>query len=512
VAETTQASGARHRAACGKQIRERMLGQSGSPEPVPGTLVEQITAAIAGHCRHPLLKCRRIAMGWTVEQAVAAVHAFRAGNDLPAAGLTQRSWKDWEAGHPPGAYYQDLICQVLATGPVQLGFATDYTSSTAATPARPLASADARLTPGTTIRRSGQGEAEGEETDRRGAVKLTGLAALAPGVLADVLGQAAGEAMEFTRQAEASALGAGTLQHLQAAVAEFNAGYSAKPPRAMFDAVMDYRRKIGHLLAGPHTLRQRRELYTCAGWLSELLAWLAHDLGHGRAGAAFATDAYRHAVEAGHGELAAWAMDAAASIALYQHRPDRALRAARHGIGHAPSRHPLTVRLHAQAARAQAAAGNADGFASSFRAAQTASGRLRSRSPDRFGRDTGPLAEFALTAYPASSCIWLGQAQAARGHAEKAIAIYESVPAANRSPSREAIARLDLALALAHLGSAGDACTVGSQALGSPRFVDSVRSRAEDLAAHLARSHPRLPQAQEFRERLRALTATGSPQ
>ncbi|MGH3996900.1 MAG: hypothetical protein ACRDTJ_05495, partial [Pseudonocardiaceae bacterium] len=238
------------------------------------------------------------------------------------------------------------------------------------------------------------------ETDRRKAVTLAGMAMLAPDVLADVLGHAAEEAFEFTRQAQASALGSGTLDHLEVAVSEMNAGYSAKPPHQVFGTALTYRRKVEQLLAGSHTLREGRELFAYAGWLSELLAWLTHDLGDPRAGAAFATDAYQHALEAEHGELAAWSMDAAASISLYQHRPDRALTAARHGLAHAPTDHPLAVRMHAQAARAHAASGNADGFASSLRAAQQAFDLLPARARPRFGTDVVPLAEFALTSYP----------------------------------------------------------------------------------------------------------------
>ncbi|GGV52163.1 hypothetical protein [Streptomyces spectabilis] len=62
-------------------------------------------------------------------------------------------------------------------------------------------------------------------------------------------------------------------------VTEFNRAYSLKPPDKAFKAVLDYRRKVDRFLKGDHTHRQERDLRAFAGWLSELLAWLAHDLG-----------------------------------------------------------------------------------------------------------------------------------------------------------------------------------------------------------------------------------------
>ncbi|MEU1662817.1 MULTISPECIES: hypothetical protein [Streptomyces] len=343
---------------------------------------------------------------------------------------------------------------------------------------------------------------EVEKTRRRDAVKLAGLAIAAPAVTAKILEQAAAEAIEFTRQAEASALASDTLDHLDLAVTEFNGAYSLKPPQQLFEAVLDYRRKVGALLKGEHTHRQGRELLAFAGWLSELLAWLAHDLGDARTGLAFATDAFVHGQQAGHGRLCAWAMDAAASINLYEQRPAQALNAARRGLAEAPADHPLTVRLHAQAARACAADGDTEGFTAAFRAAEDTYQLLPPRSPRRFGVDVLPLAEYALTSYPATSCIWLGQADRAHQYAERALASYQAAPQASRSPSREAIARIDLALAHAQLGDPDDAVALGHQALDSARVVDSVRNRASDLTTYLTRRYRGHAAVECLRERL----------
>ncbi|WP_228449866.1 tetratricopeptide repeat protein [Streptomyces alkaliterrae] len=512
--QATKQSQAVHHISCGKALRERALGQAGSPDPAPVTLVAEIAGQIAEHCGHRLLKCRRLAMGWTVAQAVAAAHQLVEDENLAKVGLSERSWKDWEAGGLPSPDYQDLLCRLFATNPVGLGFAHDY-SPPKAEENSPLWSAgpgDGTLPEGETAR-TGAGSwtfTEVEETKRRDAVKLAGLAMASPAAAAQILQQAAAEAMEFTQQAEATSLGSGTLDHLDLAVTEFNHAYSLKPPAAVFDAVLDYRRKVDALLKGRHTHRQERELLAFAGWMSELLAWLAHDLGDARTGLAFATDAFIHGRQAGHGQLCGWAMDAAASINLYEQRPDRARQAALKGLTEAPADHPLTVRLHAQAARAAAADGDADGFTTAFHAAEDAYRLLPPRSPRRFGMDVLPLANYALTSYPATSFIWLGQAEEARRHAEHALTTYESAPAASRSPSREAIARIDLAIAHAQLGDPDDAVALGHQALDSARVVGSVLGRAGDLTSFLTRRYPRQAAVEGLAERLTAAAAARS--
>jgi tetratricopeptide (TPR) repeat protein len=203
--------------------------------------------------------------------------------------------------------------------------------------------------------------------------------------------------------------------------------------------------------------------------------------------------------------------DAAASINLYEHRPARAIAAARTGLAQAPATHPLTVRLNAQAARAAAADGDTEGFLTSFQAAEDAYQLLPVRIPRRFGLDPLPLADYALTSYPATACIWLSQAEQARQHAERALTAYQSAPQASRSPSREAIARIDLALAHAHLGDPDDAVALGHQALDSARVVDSVRSRAGDLSGFLARRFPGHAAVEGLRERLAAANIAVSP-
>jgi len=359
---------------------------------------------------------------------------------------------------------------------------------------------------------SGEGDSR---ANRRDALTLGIAAPVTPDVTGRVLRDAALDALEFTRRAGATAVGAAALGQLEAAVMQLDRAYTMEPPAGLFGLARGYRARVAEMTAGSRTLRELRELYAYAGWLSEKLAWLSHDLGDPMAAEAWAVDSFAHAEEAGHGELCAWAMDAMASIAIYTGRPQKAVTAERAGIARAPAGHPLAVRLRAQAARAHARLGQRGDCEGLLREAADLYGRLPARAPMRFALDTGTLAGYAMTAYASSSYIWLGDAargdfENARRHAQEAVAAHEAAPAADRSPSREAIARIDLGMALAALGEPDQAAALGRAALASPRLVDSVCSRAGDLDRALAARHGDAAGVRDFHEEYVAVSGRAS--
>jgi hypothetical protein len=83
--------------------------------------------------------------------------------------------------------------------------------------------------------------------------------------------------------------------------------------------------------------------------------------------------------------------------------------------------------------------------------------------------------------------------------------LFTAAPEKDRSPIREAIARVDLALALIPLGSPDEACALGDQVLSSGQVTFAVRARALELDAVLQRDHADLPEADRFHERCRLL-------
>lgn len=342
---------------------------------------------------------------------------------------------------------------------------------------------------------------------RRDALVLGFAMPFTPEVLTRVLSGAAAEAMEFTRLAGVTAVGSGVLSHLEAVIAGIGRAYCTEPPGHLFPLARAYRAQVENLARGPCTLREQRDLYVCAAWLSEALAWLSHDLGHPVAAEAYAIDAFEHADQAGHGELCAWAADAMSSIALYTGRPHRAAQVALDGAKRAPAGHPLAVRLRAQAARAHAKLGQREECEALLEEAQCMFEKLPSRTPVRDGIDTGVLAAYAVTDYPTSSYVWLEDFRRAESYGRRAVAEHKTAPAGSRSPAREAIARIDLAIAVMELGAPDEGAELGCQALRSPRVVNSVLARAGDLDAALSAHYPGQEDASTFHEQYVSVTS-----
>jgi hypothetical protein len=482
-----------HDLRCAERLRLRLLLEAGESA-VPTTVLRQaIARQIAACCGHSALKSHRLAWGWTAEQAVDAFHAMCQDQHLGARGLSQRSWLGWEAGGRPNDDYRDLLCRLFQTGPVALGFGHDYTPDPA-----PAVTSGSSAAPTLT-----QG---GSPTDRRQMLKLGGQVSLGATIgagFSETFMEAAADAMEFTQRAEASNLGPRTLEHLELVVAGMAAAFAHTPPAELFPKARWYRQQVAGLIDGQHTLRQGRELYRYAGWLSVVLGWLSHDLGDAVAADAYCLDAWEHGWQAEDDAICAWAMDAQASIAMYNHRPAAARNAALKGLRCAPEGSAAATRVSAQLSRAHARLGAPDQFTDALRDTQARLNRLDAQGSELFSADAGRLASYA-----ASSFIWLSQPKQAVPYAKEAIAFYGNASPAERSPTREAIARLDLALAYVDLDAPDHAADELDTALASDRLTGAVLSRLGDLATAMNRRYPALDVTRAVHEQSRILAAS----
>lgn len=346
----------------------------------------------------------------------------------------------------------------------------------------------------------------GDVTNRRRAVRLWGRLAL--GTIGAAQGdsdpfmQSAVEAMEFTRRAEASRLGPRTLEHLESVISGIAAAFAHTLPEELFVKVRWYRREVEDLIAGQHTLREGRELYRHAGWLSVILAWLSNDLGDPVAAEAHCLDAWEHGWQAEDNEICAWAMDAKATIFTYSNQPSGARDAAGRGVQHAPGGSAAAVRVSAQLARAYAKLGQLDQFEDVLKDARCKLDQLDRHSSGLFSADAGRLASYA-----ASSYIWLGQPGKAVPYAQEALAFYRDAAPSERSPTREAISRLDLALAHAELGHPDDAAEQIERALSSERITGSILSRLGDLMVRMRHKYPQLGTTKTLADQYKTMAA-----
>jgi hypothetical protein len=323
---------------------------------------------------------------------------------------------------------------------------------------------------------------DGDPTNRRDALKLATLLPALAGLPDDA------EAREYTRRSEETDLGATTLDQVRRAIATYGAGYAAQPASELREPVLQSRRHVAALLQGRTTLRQRRDLYVDAAWLSSILAWLAHDSGRQQAALAYACDAWQHAEEAEHGAAAAWAKDVEATILLYGNRPADALHAARTGAARAPANSPAAARLLGQTMRISARLGKSPG------SLRSAPDHLPTHQAGLFSTDIAHFHSFA-----ASSYLWLHDPRSAETHAREALDLYASAPSA--SPTRRAIATLDLAIAKAQLRDLDGALALGTSALRCSRPASAITERSKDLGRVLAEAFPHSAQVKDWQER-----------
>lgn len=493
-----------HELRCAERIRLRVLLQAGEPAEAPVAVLHHAAALIAQCCGHTPLKAHRLAWGWTVDRAIRAFHQMCDQQQLKPRGLTERSWLGWEAGEGTSDDYRDRLSRLFQTNGIQLGFAADYTPATLV-----AGGADSHLdVPSDTsasnappeLPAHGRPSGTGDHTNRRQALRVLG-AATAGATTGGVLAQPTVEAMEYTRHAETTEVGTSTIEHLELVIAGMAATFAYAPPGDLFQRARAYRQHVGQVIRQrKYTLREGRDLYRCAGWLSIIMGWLSHDLGDSTTGEAYCLDAWQHGWQSENGDICAWAMDAAATIAMYNNRPAAARDAALKGLSQAPRAGAAAVRVSCQLTRAYARLGDAGKFRESLKQTQQSLSRLPEFGSGLFSADAGRIASYAAT-----SSIWLRRPELAVSYAREALSFYDQVNPQQRSPTRQAISRLDLGLALVHLKGPDEATEEATRALDTERVTRTVLARAADVDAALRHQYPTHRGVIDFHERYAAM-------
>jgi transcriptional regulator with XRE-family HTH domain len=163
--------------------------------------------------------------------------------------------------------------------------------------------------------------------------------------------------IEMARRAEASDLGVGTVELLQASADRLCRDYPTGDPRVLSArgrAHLDY---VTGLLGKRVTLAQHRDLLVVAGWLSALLACTCYDAGDPGAAETARRMTRQFGEHAGHGELIAWSAEIAAWYALVEGRTAQAVALCEEGLAHTGASN-AAVQLTLQASRAYARLGD----------------------------------------------------------------------------------------------------------------------------------------------------------
>jgi DNA-binding XRE family transcriptional regulator len=253
--------------------------------------------------------------------------------------------------------------------------------------------------------------------------------------------------------------------------------------RELYPTVVGYlERHVAPRLFGTVADHDERAAFACAGGMTELAGWMAHDAGDDGRATRHLTRALRLA-DIGHdAQLSAHIYGSLAHVEYQSGRPARgaeyALRGQRRQQQAAP--HPrLVARLLAMRARGSAAQQDEKQCLAALRGAHQVICRLPGEPPSAWVND---FDDASLAAEEARCMYLLGRLDAARRHAERVLA--------SRPPSRprsRAYAQLMLVTIAVDKGRPDEAAMIATQVHRATRSMGSARVRRKltDAAARL---------------------------
>jgi hypothetical protein len=325
------------------------------------------------------------------------------------------------------------------------------------------------------------------------------LAALAAARPADtvVAGDDEIAALELTRRATASEVGAATVEQIEQAVDDLAVSYHGTPPAQLLARVRAHLGYVTSLVERRTTFAEHGRLLVAGGWLSLLAATCLIDLHNHSAALAHLRTAAQIARETGHAEIAAWCLETRAWQVLTDGNYPKAAELAQAAQRAAPRGGSALIQATAQEGRAWARLGAA---------AETRDALARTEAlvsplpmPDR------PEHHYRYDpaksdAYMATTLSWLGDPAAER-YARQVLTRLESATDGPRRPRRAASARLDLALALTSTGRPDEAAATALEAVTSGLLVPSNYWRAEEVITAIDGKN--IPGAADLREAYR---------
>jgi transcriptional regulator with XRE-family HTH domain len=372
--------------------------------PQQGWSLRELAEAIMGHCGHSRLRAYRLARGWSLTHVIdQMVTVAGVGQRLVASRVSR-----WERGQErPSSAYLDGLCRVYGTGPVDLGFAADYSDTV--DDHRPPAPGSSRSFV------SGADASRGERIRRRVDEVLSG-----------------------------STLSDSTVAHKEAVAAQYGRTYKTQPATVFLDNILADLDDLQILTDRKLPAGQRRDLCAVTAQLAGLLSMTMVNLAQYRHAREWVHTARLAADEAGDPLLRAWVATRSAVASLHLGDPYAAMTAAREAeLLTRNHRAPITAMAWAILARAAATTADAPTARAALRHAEDLYGAVE-QIPDNTA--------YAFTAgqlhfYRSHALTTLGESRAAWQAQDDAISAFG--PGEHLDP---ALVRLDRALCMVHNG------------------------------------------------------------
>jgi hypothetical protein len=283
----------------------------------------------------------------------------------------------------------------------------------------------------------------------------------------------------------------------------------AIPPADVYDELLSVRSYASGLIECARFAQRRKDLVLATGWLSNLLAFAACDMGEHATARVWCSDVERRSEDSGHPELAAWAVLTRAIIMFYQGRARQSLALATQGQRIAPIGTVIHAKLAAQEMRAAAMAGDADRMAHVRSYAARAIARLPA--------DTLTTGAFSMSLgedppYTATSLLFVGNFSEAVSATNRVIrtVYHPETRQPSEDPSGYARSLLILGLAQAGVGQLDAAVAAGQAALAASRPAWPTMVLAEKLDHVLSRDFADAHETAAYRDRYLAAASPSS--
>ncbi|SBW29026.1 hypothetical protein FDG2_6339 [Candidatus Protofrankia californiensis] len=398
------------------------------------------------------LREERDARGWSQNDAVRALRAHSA-DPLPSDGTLLRNWKRWEAGDTvPDDFYKPLIAKTFGT----------VTGALFPAPAR--------------------------QSHERTLLTTTGMGTL-----------------EIVSRLRMSDVSGSTLDALAITTERLCSEYAYTPSDQLKTEGHAWLGRMTGLIGQRLTLTQHRELLVQAGWIALLVGCVEYDLGDKRAAEATRRAALSLGQEAEHPGIIGWAHEMQAWYALTQGDYRGVIAASEAGQIAAPTQ-GVAVQLAAQKAKAWARVGDRRQVEVTLDQGRT----LLEGQPYPSNIDNHFVVDPAKYDFYVMDCYrLLKEDRLAESYARQVIEAGTEFDGRERSPMRNAEARITLGVVAARQGDAELAVSYGERALeGERKSLPSLLMCSRELAAILRDRYADDPNANGYLDQLRELSVS----
>lgn len=310
-----------HQPSCARAKRRALLDDGADLSPDSPRL-HDLAREIAACCNVLPLKAYRLARGLNVQEAVDALHESRRTAGLTPCKLNRAQLTHFENTDRPGEAYRDALCRFHHTGPVQMGWAVDYSPTGPELPARTAIRAFTGQThPVNACLDVSAGVPEEATVHRRQALRLLLSASCAPALSPALL-----DLLEQLRATTETILSTSTVSDValdrweKAAYAHGYAFKSQAPLAVLEDVLVDFAELQTHA-ARRQPLDSQQRISRISAQLAGTAANILTDLGYHRDASAWFTTALTAAAETRDRALNSWVQAREATVSLYHHKP-----------------------------------------------------------------------------------------------------------------------------------------------------------------------------------------------